>query len=120
MSALTTGMIGLRNRRVGKAKRAHHQHSRKQWWARFALPTLQDPTVVRRSRSLWNLENQTRRRRMREQPAFGVGDARLGGGGAAADAERLALAANGAGILGHALDEGNLEFERGVAGAGGQ
>jgi len=59
---------------VGKAKRAHHQHSRKQWWARFALPTLQDPTVVRRSRSLWNLENQTRRRRMREQPAFGVGD----------------------------------------------
>jgi hypothetical protein len=31
---------------------------------------------------------------MREQPAFGVGDPRLRGGGAAADAERLALAAS--------------------------
>src|SRR4030095_11463111 len=70
------------------------------------------------SRSLRNLENQARRRRMREQPALCVGDARLRGGGAAADAERLALGAHRAGILRHALDEGDLEFERGVAGTG--
>ena len=92
---------------MGKAQPAHHQHPANNGGHAFALPTLQIQIVVRRSRSLRNLENQTRRRRMREQPAFGIGDARFGGGGAAADAERLAFGADGAGILGHALDEGN-------------
>jgi hypothetical protein len=41
-------------------------------------------------------------------------------GGTAADAERRAPAAHRAGILRHALDEGDLEFERGVAGAVGK
>jgi diadenosine tetraphosphatase ApaH/serine/threonine PP2A family protein phosphatase len=36
---------------------------------------------------------------------------------AAADIQRAAFAADRTGILGHALDEGDLEFERGVAGA---
>ena len=54
---------------------------------------------------------------LREQAALGVGDARLRGGGAAADIEHAALGAHGAGVLGHAADKADLEFERGVAGA---
>src|SRR6185503_19561873 len=64
--------------------------------SRDPVAILQIKTVVSPSRSLRNLENQARRRRMREQPALGVGDARLCGGSAAADAERLAFAAHGA------------------------
>jgi len=52
-------MVGTRSLSSG----AHSRHP-------VALLTLQNQTVVFRSRSLRNLENQTRRRRMREQPAF--------------------------------------------------
>jgi len=54
---------------------------------------------------------------MREQAVLGIGDARLRRGGAAADIEHAAFGADGAGVLGHAPDETDLEFERGVAGA---
>src|ERR1700688_4543054 len=69
-----------------------------------AVPTL---------RLLWYLENQTGRGGAGEQAALGVGDARFGGRGTAADIQRPAFGAHHAGVLGHALDEADLEFERG-------
>src|SRR6202035_2002978 len=63
-----------------------------------------------------NLEHQAGGGGVGEQAALAVADPRLGGRGAAADMQRAALAANRAGILGHAPDETELEFERGVAG----
>jgi hypothetical protein len=44
-----------------------------------------------------------------------IGDPRLGRRGAAAHIERFAFGADRAGILSHAADEADLEFERGVA-----
>ena len=49
-------------------------------------------------RRLGNLEHQAGRGGMRQQPALRVGDARFGGGGAAADMQRAALGADRAGI----------------------
>src|ERR1700719_3121199 len=83
------------------------------------VPNLQ--AAISRSRSLRGLrgyfENQAGRGGMRQQPAFGIGDARLGGGGAAADIERATFGSHHSGIPGHALDKTDLEFERGVAAA---
>src|SRR6476620_7456273 len=76
-----------------------------------------DQTAVALSRSLRNLENQAGGGGVRQQAALGVGDAGFCRGGAAADIEGAACGAHRAGILGHAADEGDLEFERGVAGA---
>ena len=64
-----------------------------------------------------NLEDQAGRGGVREQTALGVGDARFRGGGTAADTERAAFGAHHATVLGHALDEGDLELQRGVAGS---
>src|SRR5690349_20320887 len=47
-----------------------------------------------------NLENQTGRGGMRQQTAFGIGNARLRSRGAAADVQRAAFAAHRAGIPG--------------------
>src|ERR1700694_3218342 len=75
-----------------------------------------ESTDVSSSRSLSNLENEARRGGVRQQAVFRVGDARFGGRGAAADIERAAFGADRAGVLGHPLDEADLEFERGVTG----
>src|SRR5882724_12567441 len=100
-------------------------HGIKRRWARwrFAHPTIYYnlQTSIAGSRSLRGLkryfENQAGRGGMRQQPAFGIGDARLGGGGAAADIQDPALGSHDASILGHAFDKTDLEFERGVAAA---
>src|SRR6266852_2532760 len=59
-------------------------------WARFAQPTLRYQTDVSGSRSLRKFQNQTGRGGVGEQAALGIGDARFGGGGAAADIQRAA------------------------------
>lgn len=54
---------------------------------------------------------------MRQQATLGVGDVCFGGCSTAADIECTAFAADRACILGHALEEADLEFERSVAGS---
>src|SRR4030081_2659312 len=56
-----------------------------------------------------DFENQAGRGGVREQAALGIGDARFRGRRAAADAERAAFRLHRTGILGHALDEGEMD-----------
>src|SRR3954451_2199480 len=69
-----------------------------------------------RAAVLWPFELQACGGRVREQPALAVHDPPLRGGGTTAKGEGRPFGPDNARVLGHALDEGHLEFQRGVAG----
>src|SRR3981081_1230492 len=101
----------LRNRRVGKRRTAPCPPLACYGGGMVGTLALCPPykTALSASCSLCRfpryLEHQAGRGGVRQQAALGVGDARLGGGGATADVQRPAFGADRAGLFGHAPDE---------------
>src|ERR1700731_2527739 len=107
-SSLTTDMacsriVGWTKARLRRA-RCEQRNKKKVGTLALCPPdTLQ--TTATGSRSLRYFQNPAGPGGRRPKPAFGSGNARLGGGGAAADIQDPALGSHHAGILGHAFDK---------------